>query len=323
MADIVSKGYDGSIDEVEWARLAASLGAEYGVLSESAWKVTAAAGDRNVQVAVSDGFGHGVVDRVTGTPAVVQGAVVASGSRWDTVVARRDWQPAGGLTTFAIVTGTATKAISAARLKNPGVTDEQPIALVKFAAGQSDPQEITDLRCWAGNGGLVAADVAALEYLGKLGTRVRIGAADYVRVVGAGGVPAWEVLSPPQLWQNNRVGRADIADEYGSELADLLAVTVPTTAPAGLYEASVTVALSGVSTGLTVNTFDITGPGATRTIPFHLTGTHTQTFTATVPFTRTAAGVTSLFRVRAVTAAGRRARLHNAHCFLDVKFLGS
>lgn len=191
MMAITSVGYGGTINEVEMALTAGSFPAEYGVLGANAWRVSAAAGmDRGVAIAPGVGYGH-FVTVTSDTQVVLQGAPVSSGSRWDTVVMRRDWQPPAGESTFVLVQGSTSQTIAAGRLRAPGVEDDQPIALVRFTAGQTAPTQIIDLRCWAGNAGLIAASTDALAYLDRLGSNVRVGNDAYARMFDGQGSPAW------------------------------------------------------------------------------------------------------------------------------------
>lgn len=191
MMAITSVGYGGTINEVQMATTAGFFAAEYGVLGANAWKVSAAAGmDRGVAIAPGTGYGH-FVTVTSDTQVVLQGAPVSSGSRWDTVVMRRDWQPPAGESAFVLVQGSTSQTIAAGRLNAPGVEDDQPIALVRFTAGQTAPTQIVDLRCWSGNAGLIAASTDALAYLDRLGSRVRVGGDHWSRVIDGQGSPAW------------------------------------------------------------------------------------------------------------------------------------
>lgn len=195
MMAITSVGYGGTINEVQMATTAGFFAAEYGVLGVNAWKVSAAAGmDRGVAIAPGDGYGH-FVTVTSDTQVVLQGAPVTSGSRWDTVVMRRDWQPPAGESTFVLVQGSASQTIAAGRLNTPGVEDDQPIALVRFTAGQTAPTQIIDLRCWSGNAGLLAGSELALGYLQRLGTRVAIGSNVWSRVLDDQGSATWRLES--------------------------------------------------------------------------------------------------------------------------------
>jgi hypothetical protein len=192
---ITSVGYEGTVDEGQWARLASRLGADYWVEGASHWRVTpVSSADRTVRIATGTGGGHGVRD-TSDSEVTVQGEVASSGSRWDLVVAHRDWQD--DLTTFEIITGTSTKQIPSGRDNNPGVVDDQPIALVRFTAGQQLPTEIIDLRCWHGNGGVVAASTEALSYLGAVGSQVTVDGVLWVRELDTQDSPVWVRPSLP------------------------------------------------------------------------------------------------------------------------------
>lgn len=172
---ITSVGYDGTIDEVQWAEMIKKVGAsDYGVVGGGDWRVTGTAGvDRTVTIAAGKAWGHGVFDTLT-SATTIQLDTVASGYRWDLVAIRRDWTGTGGASTIVKVNGTTTKGIPAARLTGPGVTDDQPLALVQITAGQSAPTAILDLRVFAGNGGMTARDEMVLTYLKQPGASLNI-----------------------------------------------------------------------------------------------------------------------------------------------------
>lgn len=196
---LTSIGYDTTttkrLTEVDWAKALPRVGgAFYGVDGADDWRVTAVAGlDRTVAINIGAGFGHGVHDTLaTATNNTLQMDIVSSGSRWDLVATRRAWQnTGGGPTVFAKINGSATKEIPSGRLKNPGVQDDQPLALVQTTAGQSQPTALIDLRCWASNGGLVAVDLLALDYLAAPGADVRIGADRWLYLPDANRVFGW------------------------------------------------------------------------------------------------------------------------------------
>lgn len=171
---ITSIGYDGSVNEAQWAKLVPLAGsAHYGVAGTSDWKVTAHPTlTRGVTIATGTGWGHGVLDTSDATVSL-QGTGITSGSRWDVVVARRNWSGAGGVTSFVIIAGSSSKSIPS-RNTTPGTLDDQPIALVQFTAGQTAPTEIVDLRCWSRNGGMTARDDLALGYLKEPGASIII-----------------------------------------------------------------------------------------------------------------------------------------------------
>jgi hypothetical protein len=188
---ITSIGYDGTVTESDWAQLIPLAGSShYGVAETTDWRVTASTTlDRGVKVGVGQGWGHGVLDTNT-TTITLQGEAVGSGSRWDMVVARRDWGGTGGVTSFVLIKGTATKALPA-RNVDPGNIDDQPLALVQFTAGSTAPTTIVDLRCYARNGGVVARDALALGYLQHAGAKVMIGNVLWSRDLDANGSPVW------------------------------------------------------------------------------------------------------------------------------------
>jgi hypothetical protein len=185
---ITSVGYAGTVTDADWRGLATkSVSNLYGVEDFAAWRVTAASGDRRVSVAPGTGYGLGVLD-VSSTAVLLQSPTVASGSRWDLIAAHRNW--ATGVTSFKVITGSATKQIPT-RDTGYGGENDQPIALVRYAAGQTAPQEIVDLRCVAGDGGLIAFDALALQYLTRLGTHVRINGESWVRKLNSSNSPVW------------------------------------------------------------------------------------------------------------------------------------
>lgn len=173
---IVSYGYRGTIDEVQWARMAPHISAaRYGVVGEDDCVVSAVPGlDRTLEVAPGRAWGQGVMDELSHDPEPlrVQLAPVASGSRWDLIALRRSWLSAPGQTTVVAIQGSSSKVIPAARESTAGSVDDQPLALVRVTAGQSLPAEIIDLRCWASNGGVQVLDDIALQYLGFPGSMV-------------------------------------------------------------------------------------------------------------------------------------------------------
>jgi len=143
---IQSIGYDGSVNESQVSKWTQYLGRRAGVASSSAWTVTPVVGlDRTVRISAGVGFGDAIHDTVDAT-VDVQLAPIASGTRFDTIVARRDWTPPGGTTVFVGLTGVTAQQVAAGLLSNPGVTADQPIALVQLTAGQTTPTSVVDLR---------------------------------------------------------------------------------------------------------------------------------------------------------------------------------
>ncbi len=184
-----SVGYEGTVDEPQWAELVAAAGGNaYGVLGASDWKVTAGVGDRVARIAPGAGFGHGVLDRTTEDALLPSLTAPASGSVWHLIVAHRDWQ--GNVSSFDSIEGSATAQIPT-RDETPGTVDDQPLALVRVQAGQSQIVEYRDLRLWGGDGGAYAVDELALQYANRVGTRIRIGDIAWERTIDAFGSAQW------------------------------------------------------------------------------------------------------------------------------------
>ena len=185
---ITSVGYAGTITDSNWRRMAtAAVGSLYGVDDFASFRPTAGTGDRAVSLAPGGAFGLGVRDE-SDAPIVVTGAAVSSGSRWDLIVLRRNWGTK--VTSAVIVPGSATRALPT-RNTGFGALNDQPIALVRFAAGQTRVQEIIDLRCIPADAGVVAFDTLSRSYLDRVGTQVRIGNFLWTRTVDALGSPTW------------------------------------------------------------------------------------------------------------------------------------
>lgn len=188
-----SIGYDGTVNERQWAELVPSVGSStYGVKEADDLKVTAVPGQPLV-VAVASGtaWGHGVMDTETSN-TTIQCDPITTGSRWDLIALRRNWQPlAGGPTAAIKITGTAEKVIPSTRQAAPGEVDDQPLALVQWTAGQTQPSAIVDLRCWGGNSGMYANDDLVRTYLNSVGTAITIGAVRWQRVLGGNDVAVW------------------------------------------------------------------------------------------------------------------------------------
>lgn len=207
-----SVGYGGTVDEQAWARLAPHLGAQYGVLGPTDWRVAVvSAADRTVSIAAGTGYGYGVFDTTPG-PATLQLGTVASGSRWDVIVARRNWSGAGGTTEFDAIPATTLGDLPATRANDPGELDEQPIALVQVTAGQTVPTAVIDLRVWQANGGAVALSEKVLQYLAEPGTTVQIGVTTWQRTVSSNGVASWRVIGEDTGW----LGLTAIAPQWNN-----------------------------------------------------------------------------------------------------------
>ena len=212
---ITSIGYDGSVNESQWAKMVPLVGsAHYGVSGSGDWKVTPHATlDRGLSIATGSGWGHGVLD-TSDTTASLQGGTVSSGSRWDLVVMRRNWSGTGGASTFVLVPGGTTMVLPT-RNTAPGTLDDQPIALVKFSAGQTSAQTIVDLRCWARNGGMIAKDDLALSYLKLPGAQIMINGTQWNCDLDTNGNPAWSTFHTGKIPLFGASGRLSEGDMEG------------------------------------------------------------------------------------------------------------
>ena len=178
-----SYGYDGSVNEIVWAKMQPFVGAMYGVLGAGDLRCTPKAGfDRTVTIAAGTAGGHGVMDVETLSTDVVIPSVV-SGSRFDMVVLRRDW--ATNTSSIQLVTGGTQDVTLPTRLNDPGVEDDQPLALVGVTAGSTAITAVRDLRVWPGFGGYYAAHELALQYLARVGSQVRVGNRQYLHRLNA------------------------------------------------------------------------------------------------------------------------------------------
>jgi hypothetical protein len=141
---ILSYGYaDGSVQAQQWALMAGFMGHGPTVAGASDWNVTAVTGvDRRVQVALGTGFGRGVLD-VSDT-AVNLDLPTTTGVKYATIFAHRNW--AGGVTYFRYSTYGTTNAVSANLYNDPGVLDDQPLAIVRVTGGVQVPTVMSDER---------------------------------------------------------------------------------------------------------------------------------------------------------------------------------
>lgn len=176
-------------------------GARFSVMGEDDWKVSVQPGlDRGIRINAGTGVGDSVMDvfpdyDTRSLPAP------AGASQYFLIAARRNWT-APASTNFVVIPGNATRALPLTGIKNnPGQESDQPIALVRVLANQTVVQEIVDLRAWAGNGGVEAADILGREQLARPGAAVKIGndIHRYEYNSANGGSFAWKVYEGPQL----------------------------------------------------------------------------------------------------------------------------
>lgn len=225
---ITSKGYTGSVNNVDWAVLADKLGAQFAVFGADAFRVAAATGDRAVSVRSGEATGQGIRD-ISDNLVTLTGAPVASGNRWDLVALRRNWGTS--TTTLVMIQGGATKNLPASRRTNVGDVVDHPLALVRFTAGQTAAQEIEDLRVWHGDGGILARSLLVREFLDRIGTRVRIKGVDWLRSLNVMGMAEWGTDSTSTF----RFVRTVPSDSSVSSGSDIGLAEGSAEAPPGVY----------------------------------------------------------------------------------------
>lgn len=318
-----SLGYDGiTVNEVAWARLARYMGAEYAVGGASDLKVTAVAGaDRAVQIASGEAFGQGVLDEFD--TATIQLPSVASGTRWDLITVRRDWQPPGGTSHIDYLTGTTGKTLPAGRISGaPGVEDDQPIALVQCSSTSTMPTAIVDLRVLKGAGGLRGFDELAKTYLDQIGEVLRIGSDIWVCDVDSVGNPAWSrevsYVARERTWTIDRDEPRSVDEWTGT--GTLLAGTIAG-APPGKYLVvpSLAVQLKPGGPAATAATARIVVGGRTTSARVDLTGVSD---TDTPPAVHRHGGGDLAVVVYVDVASGVWAQVINPFTRVDVVYLG-
>jgi len=183
-------GYPGTVGASQLANWMPNVAsAQYSVDGPLDCKVTTnTVGDRGVTVAAGTIIGDGILDVFEGGTNLNHTAVASGPDRWDMVVLRRTWSSTPGASTsiFTIIPGGPNRSLPA-RNNNKGVISDQPIALCRIKAGQSQVQEVVDLRCWAHNGGVYAMDELVMSYLDQPGTHLTVGTNAYVRTVAVSG----------------------------------------------------------------------------------------------------------------------------------------
>jgi hypothetical protein len=228
-----SKGYAGKIQTPDYARLSLEWGVAYGVRGFADWLpgVTTAVA-RGVTVGIGVGYGRGVEDTVD-APVTLSADAVATGTRYDTLVAHRDWP--NSLTTFKLVKGPTALGIAADLEHIPGVRDDHPIAI--YAISGTTATMVADLRTWHGSGGMIATNDLVLQFLNDPGTRVVIGTTEYAYEPGPGQVGVWVArdarplsASRPRVYSASR-GGSDSWAGWGN----MIGLTLPNDAPTGLY----------------------------------------------------------------------------------------
>lgn len=117
-------------------------------------------------------------------------------SRWYLVAIRRNWSGSGTSTLVYLPSGTTAELppigdAPTQRSDKPGIESDQPLALVRVTQKDRTVQEIIDLRCWAGPGGVEVVHRLALNYLAEPGASVKLGSSTWRYEAQANGVWDW------------------------------------------------------------------------------------------------------------------------------------
>jgi hypothetical protein len=199
---ITSKGYPNTIAPgSDFALMGYAFGRQYAAPFVSHCQVTdPGSGTRRVQISPGYLAGKHIVDH---NDAIVNIDLPnASGSsQWFCIVLNR-WVDAGGgdfKSEFGYVAGTSARAIPALT-QNPGIFDQQPIALVRIASTQTRPQEIIDLRPIAEEPGTYTIyDDLAMQVIDRPGVtayNAKTGIT-YRRIYNENQAREWQIVDQP------------------------------------------------------------------------------------------------------------------------------
>lgn len=177
---ITSVGYDGSVNETGWAIMAPRISMPYWVADMDSLKMTVDK-DKVLTVDIAPGqFGAGGVMDVSDATESVVFDPIPSGNRYDLIVAQRNWQGGGGVTSFKVIKGGTSRKIPGFA-RNPGVLDDQLLGLAHIQAGRTTPVSVTDLRGFGLNSRVQLLDALGLEgYKNHPGIQAQIGREEYV-----------------------------------------------------------------------------------------------------------------------------------------------
>lgn len=188
------------VTEIKWADAHPHVGTtDYGVVGIDDFEVTVHPSTPfTLNVSPGKAWGHGVFDVSDSIQTVTCNPAPAGSSRWDLVAIRRDWGPlAGGPSSLVVVEGGTVEEIPATRANTPGTLDDQPLCLLRWTAGQTQPTMVLDQRCWAANGGMFAKSKHTRSYLNRVGATLQIGDTvagtmhRWTYELGANDVPGW------------------------------------------------------------------------------------------------------------------------------------
>jgi len=183
-----SIGFDGTVDTIQWAKLARFLGREYCVDTTAALSGSQVPATRTVAIAPGAAFGRGVVTTLDASENVPLPTPAAG--QWYLIVLRRVWaSKATSLVAIPHTTTTTSVPTSypltypAAMLASPGIQDDQPV-LWAWVNQANTTMSLVDLRTKASATEAVTISVAskgALDLIKHLpiGSWALVGAFQY------------------------------------------------------------------------------------------------------------------------------------------------
>ena len=195
-----SLGYDNNeITESGIPRWAMGVGHPAHVKDPNSFRVTGFTGT-TLSLSGGDAWGYGIADYDL-PPQDLTVPVAASGVRWDTVVLRRDFTPAGGtgtpggLSEAVVIEGPLNGAKVLQSVYNVGVEMDAALHLVQAGSGGIVSHE--DARIFSGTNLYTQGNSAFLPVDAGVGSRAMVNGADMIyRPATVGGVPAWQTARP-------------------------------------------------------------------------------------------------------------------------------
>lgn len=335
-----SVGYTGTVDAVQWAALSVVAGtvSSYAV-GNSAGAFGATVGGSGARALTigngsgeSQAVGRGVYDRMVGSVNINLDSV-PTGSRWDLICLHRDWDT--GTTTLKVINGGSAKQIPPrSQWGLDAQVDDQPLWLARVQAGSSTVAELVDLRVWHQDGIAVARDPLVMSYMNRVGTMLDIGGTLYRRVYGPSGSATWLDDQPPaqRLW-GATVPSQDFR-ALQTSYAGLLTISLPATAPTGLWQLQAHVAVEatepavpGVVANIRVRALASGGNGSrTKEIPANAVYGFATTAVVCMPFVRAAPAAQALdlqaYRLASQPGVRGGGRVRWAYTSLEAVYVG-
>jgi len=199
---IESLGYEGTLGHgLTWADLQFALGNRYYVEDPTALQPTPIVGGLSLGAGRFGGWG--IADEMTVAETLTWAGPGAGETRYYLVVARRTWADSeteivvlnpGWLSapTTLPAPGTGPTAFN----QSPGDVDDQPLFVVPWSFGNSQPSAPLDIRLIGGHESFVSGHALVLSYADWAGCVIRIGDLTYRRVLNVAGALVWDVQQP-------------------------------------------------------------------------------------------------------------------------------